>query len=58
MDVSSSSTKLSTAPADIQKTAQDVQEKQMQQILDSATKQTQQASAQKTGMGTLLNIST
>jgi hypothetical protein len=58
MDVSSSSsTQLATAPGDIQKTAQTVQERQVQQILDSASVQNQQTTAQKTGMGTKLNIS-
>ena len=57
MDVSSN-TKLSTAPGDIQKTSQTIQEKQIQQILDSATVQSKQVTAQKTGIGSKLNIST
>ena len=57
MEVSSSDSNFSTAPADIQKTAQDVQERQVKQILESATEQAQKDAAHKTGLGTQLNVS-
>ena len=58
MQVSSSNTQqLSTAPGGIQKTAQTLQERQILQILDSASVQSLQVTAQKIGMGTKLNIS-
>ena len=58
MDVSSSSNTqpLATAPGDIQKTAQIVQEKQNVKILDDVTEQSKQVTAQKTGVGNALNI--
>ena len=45
-----------TLSADPQKKAMQVQERQVQQILESAQQQSQQMTAQKTGMGGSLNI--
>jgi len=45
-----------TTSTGVMKKAMQVQEQQMQQILDSAQKQSQQMTAQKTGMGGSLNI--
>jgi hypothetical protein len=45
-----------TASTGAMKKAMQVQEQQIQQILDSAQKQSQQMTAQKTGMGGSLNI--
>jgi hypothetical protein len=45
-----------TLSADPQKKAMQVQERQVQQILDSAQQQSQQMTAQKTGVGGNLNI--
>jgi len=58
MDVSSTSKTqtLSTAPGDIQKTAQTIQERQNIKILEDAAKLTKQVNAQKTGVGNFLNI--
>jgi len=55
MDVSSS-TGSASIQVDVMKKARDVQEKQMQQILDSSQEQTKEAAAQKTGVGGNLNI--
>jgi len=56
----SSSTSTQTASGlgqtDIQKKAQDVQKQQIEQLLQSAQKQSQEVTAQKTGMGGSLNI--
>jgi hypothetical protein len=58
MDVSSTSKTqtLSTAPGDIQKTAQTIQERQNIKILEDAAKLTKQVNAQKTGVGNSINI--
>ncbi len=59
MEVSSStSTQASSGfgQTDIQKKAQDVQKQQIEQLLQSAQKQSQEVTAQKTGMGGSLNI--
>ena len=61
MDVSSTSTTASTGlQADVMKKAQDVQEQQVTKLLEGATeqsqKQSQQVTAQKTGMGSSLNL--
>ena len=53
----SSSTSGSSVAVEAQKKAQDVQERQILKILDSANEQSQQAAAQKTGVGTNLNLS-
>ena len=53
----SSSTSGSSVAVEAQKKAQDVQERQVLKILDSANEQSQQAAAQKTGVGTNLNLS-
>jgi len=55
MDVSSS-TGSASVQVDVMKKARDVQEKQMQQILESSQEQTKEATAQKTGVGGNLNI--
>jgi len=55
MEVSSHGT--SAVAVEVQKKAQDVQAQQVLKVLESATEQSQQASAQKTGLGTQLNIS-
>jgi hypothetical protein len=47
---------LSTAPGDIQKTAQTIQERQNIKILEEAAKLTNQINAQKTGVGNTINI--
>jgi hypothetical protein len=58
MEVSSSSNthSLATAPGEIQKTAQTVQERDNLKIIESATEQSQQVTAQKTGVGNSINI--
>lgn len=55
MDVSSS-TKASSIGVEVQKKAQDVQEKQILKVLENANEQSQQVTAQKTGMGNNINI--
>lgn len=58
MDVSST-TGTTTAPisgVDVQKAAQDVQSQQVLKVLESVNEQSQQTTAQKTGMGSKLNI--
>jgi len=54
MDVSSTA---STAiQIDVMKKAQDVQEQQVLKVLESATEQSKQVTAQKTGVGSNINI--
>ena len=53
----SSSTGSSAIGIEVQKKAQDVQAQQVLKILESATEQSQQVTAQKTGLGTHLNLS-
>ena len=53
----SSSTSGSSVAVEAQKKAQDVQERQILKILDGANEQSQQAAAQKTGVGKNLNLS-
>lgn len=55
MDVSSSTTTASVQ-VETMKKAMDVQEKQVLQILESATEQSKQVAAQKTGVGNNINI--
>lgn len=55
MDVSSSTT-ASSIGVEVQKKAQDVQAQQVLKILESATEQSQQVTAQKTGVGKHINI--
>jgi len=52
----SSSTGSASIQVDVMKKAKDVQEKQMQQILESSQEQTKEIAAQKTGVGGNLNI--
>ena len=61
MEVSSSTqatteTTQSAGPLDVVKKAQDVQEQQLTKILESATEQSKQVTAQKTGIGNSINI--
>ena len=56
MEVSSHGTSQAIA-VEVQKKAQDVQEQQVLKVLESATEQSQQVTAQKTGLGTHLNLS-
>lgn len=61
MEVSSSTqaateTTQSAGPLDVMKNAQDVQEQQLTKILESATEQSKQVTAQKTGIGNSINI--
>jgi len=58
MNVSSSTvaTDTSTQSVDVQKKAQDVQAQQVLKVLESANTQSQQVTAQKTGVGSNLNI--
>lgn len=55
MDVSSSSNS-SAVGIEVQKKAQDVQEQQVLKILEGATEQSKQVTAQKTGLGNSINI--
>ncbi len=61
MEISSSTnasnTSASSVGVEAQKKAQDVQERQVLKILDSANEQSQQVTAQKTGVGSNLNLS-
>ena len=58
MDVSSSSGSASSSvQVEAMKKATEVQERQVLKILEGATEQSQKAAAQKTGLGTNLNIS-
>ena len=52
----SASTNGSAIGLEVQKKAQDVQERQVLKVLESANKQSQQVSAQKTGIGSNLNL--
>ena len=52
----SSSTGSTSVQLEVMKKAQDVQEKQMQQILESSQEQSKEVTAQKTGVGGNLNI--
>jgi hypothetical protein len=59
MAVSSTSSASTTAQAiqiDVMKKAQDVQSQQVLKILESANQQSQQVTAQKTGIGQNINI--
>jgi len=59
MDVSSSNSSSSmtqNVQIEAQKKAQDVQSQQILKVLEGATEQSQQTTAQKTGMGNNLNI--
>ena len=55
MDVSSTGS--SSVAIDAMKKTMDVKERQVMQILEGATEQSQKMTAQKTGMGNSLNIS-
>ena len=54
MDVSSTGT--SAVQVDVMKKAQDVQAQQVLKVLEGASEQSKQVTAQKTGMGSNLNI--
>lgn len=57
MAISSSTATTATAvQTNVQKKAQDVQAQQVLKVLESVNQQSQQVSAQKTGMGRNLNI--
>ncbi|MBT5935686.1 hypothetical protein [Sulfurimonas sp.] len=56
MDVSSTPSTGSTNQVDVLKKAIDVKEQQVLKVLEGATQQSQQVTAQKTGMGNSLNI--
>jgi len=57
MEVSSSSgTGSATIQVDVMKKAQDVQEQQVLKVLESATEQSKQTTAQKTGIGNNINL--
>jgi len=56
MEVSSSGPSQSVT-VEAQKKAQDVQEQQILKVLEGATEQSKQVTAQKTGLGNSLNIS-
>jgi len=55
MDVSSS-TASAGVQVEVMKKAQDVQEQQVVKILEAATEQSKEVTAQKTGMGNNINI--
>jgi predicted RND superfamily exporter protein len=55
MEVSSSTTS-ANVQVDVMKKAQDVQEKQIMQLLESSQEQAQKVTSQKTGVGGNLNI--
>jgi len=55
MDVSAA-TNTSAIAVDTQKKAQDVQAQQVLKVLESANEQSQQVTAQKTGIGSNINI--
>jgi len=50
------STDTSAIGIEVQKKAQDVQAQQVLKVLESANEQSQQVTAQKTGMGNNINI--
>lgn len=54
MDVSSTGS--SSVAIDVMKKATEVQERQVLKVLESATEQSKQVTAQKTGMGNSINI--
>jgi len=56
MNVSSSTNGSSSVAIEAQKKAQDVQSQQLLKVLESANQQSQQMTAQKTGLGNGLNI--
>ena len=57
MDVSaSSSTGSVSAQVEVQKKATEVQEKQITKVLESASEQSKQTTAQKTGVGNSINL--
>ena len=56
MDVSSTPSTGAGHQADVLKKAIDVQEQQVLKVLEGASQQSQQVTAQKTGMGNSLNI--
>ena len=57
MEVSSSTQPTEGAgQIDVMKKAQEIQEQQKTKILESATEQSKQVTAQKTGMGNSINI--
>ncbi len=47
---------MQSVQVDVMKKAQDVQAQQVLKVLESATQQSQQTTAQKTGMGNNINI--
>ena len=55
MDVTAS-TNTSAVGIEVQKKAQDVQSQQVLKVLESATEQSQQVTAQKTGIGNHIDI--
>lgn len=56
MDVSSTPSTGTTHQVDTLKKAIDVQEQQVLKVLEGASQQSQQVTAQKTGLGNSLNI--
>lgn len=58
MEVSSStgSTAQSSAPIEALKKAEEVQERAITKVLESANEQSQQVAAQKTGVGNSINL--
>lgn len=56
MEVSSSTNTQSATQVEVLKKAMDVQEQSIKKVLEGVNEQTQQVTAQKTGMGTNLNL--
>jgi len=56
MDVSSTGSGSASIQVDVMKKATQVQEQQILKVLDSANQQSQEMTAQKTGVGGHLNI--
>ena len=56
MDVASTATTSSTPQVEAMKKSMDVQEQQVLKVLESATEQSKQMTAQKTGIGNSINI--
>ena len=56
MEVSSSNGNASAVGVEVQKKAQEVQAQQVLKVLESVNEQSQQVTAQKTGIGKNLNI--
>lgn len=56
MDVSSTNSEPSSAPIEALKKSLDVAERGALKVLESATEQSKQVAAQKTGIGSNLNI--